>query len=201
VTGHLLGACLGLSTPVIVTPRLELVSLAPAFLRASLAGQTAEAAALIQASLPPAWPSGHERLLRRRLAQLEANPADQPWLLRAILRRAAQVRPLVGLVGFHAAPDPTGTLEIGYRVEPAARRHGYATEAVQALFAWAAASPAVERFRASIQPDNAPSLKLIDRFGFTRTGQRWDDEDQVVELVFERHARTPRPYTSDENTT
>jgi RimJ/RimL family protein N-acetyltransferase len=90
-------------------------------------------------------------------------------------------------------------LEIGYRIEPGYRRRGYATEAVQALMAWASSAHGIHRFRASVSPDNTPSLKLIHRFGFHQTGQQWDEVDGL-ELVFERHAVTPRPYTSDEDT-
>jgi RimJ/RimL family protein N-acetyltransferase len=152
--------------PPILTPRLALVSLSPQFLRASLAGQLDAAAALLGAELPLEWPRGHEPLLQRRLTQLEADPAAQPWLLRAILPRTDRV--LIGLIGFHAPPDSTGTVEIGYRVEPAFRGHGYATEAVRALFAWATQTQGIHKFRASVSPSNKPSLRLITRLGSSR---------------------------------
>jgi RimJ/RimL family protein N-acetyltransferase len=202
--------------PSIKTARLELVSLSPAFLRASLSGDAAAAAALLSAELPIDWPKRHEPLMHRRLAQLEANPADQAWLLRAIVLgrlaeakklpsgqvgpAVAKVLPLIGLIGFHAPPDETGMLEIGYRTEPPYREHGYATEAVQALLSWASCCQEVKRFRASIGPTNEPSLRLIKKLGFQQTGQQWDEVDGL-ELVFERHAVIPRPYTSDEDTT
>jgi RimJ/RimL family protein N-acetyltransferase len=90
-------------------------------------------------------------------------------------------------------------VEIGYRVEPAFRGHGYATEAVRALFAWATQTQGIHKFRASVSPSNKPSLRLITRLGFQQTGHQHDELDGL-ELVFERHARTPKPYTSDEDT-
>jgi [ribosomal protein S5]-alanine N-acetyltransferase len=210
-------------TSSIVTARFELASLSPEFLRLSLAGQPEAAAALLGAELPVDWPKRHQHLLQRRLSQLEADSTAQPWLLRAIVLRDptspaledlpsgkrlpsgefgaafGKVHPLIGLIGFHAPPDANGLLEIGYRIEPGYRRHGYATEAVVALFAWASRWDGVQRFRASISPTNEPSLRLIKKLGFHQTGQQHDESDGL-ELVFERHAVTPKPYTSDEDT-
>jgi ribosomal-protein-alanine N-acetyltransferase len=46
----------------------------------------------------------------------------------------------------------------------------------------------VTRVRASVRPDNAPSLRLVRRWGFTEVGEQWDDEDGL-ETVFEVDAR------------
>jgi [ribosomal protein S5]-alanine N-acetyltransferase len=50
------------------------------------------------------------------------------------------------------------------------RRRGYAEEAVRSLMAWAAAEYHVTRFRASISPENTPSLNLIRKLGFVQVG-------------------------------
>jgi RimJ/RimL family protein N-acetyltransferase len=52
------------------------------------------------------------------------------------------------------------------------------------MFDWAARTHGVGRFRASIAPDNEPSLALIDRLGFEQVGDQWDEEDGL-ELIFE----------------
>jgi RimJ/RimL family protein N-acetyltransferase len=54
----------------------------------------------------------------------------------------------------------------------------------------AATEPGVTTVRATISPDNAASLATITRFGFTRNGEQWDEEDGL-ELIFERPARDP----------
>ena len=87
--------------------------------------------------------------------------------------------------------------EIGYRILAQYRRHGYATEAVEALLLWAC--PKVKRFRASISPENLNSRRIVQKLGFQQTGQQWDEVDGL-ELVFERDARTPRPYTPVDTT-
>jgi RimJ/RimL family protein N-acetyltransferase len=57
----------------------------------------------------------------------------------------------------------------------------------------------VKRFRASISPDNQPSLRIIHKFGFHPTGHHHDEVDGL-ELVFERDAGRPRPYTPVDTT-
>lgn len=179
---------------MIRTPRLRLVSLSPAFLRAALEGRLGEAALLIGGQLPEGWPGADAGVLRRRLEQLEADPSEQPWLLRGML--LSTDRTLVGLVGFHARPRD-GTVEIGYRVNPQHRRQGYAEEAVRALLGWAHAQ-GVQRCLASVSPTNEPSLSLVRKLGFGHTGSQWDEEDGL-ELVFELDglatAQPMRPYT------
>jgi RimJ/RimL family protein N-acetyltransferase len=171
--------------PAITSERLELVSMSSEFMGASLHGELAHASELIGATLPGDWPGPAARTLRRRVRQLAADPSEQPWLLRAMLTRTTP-RSLVGRIGFHAPPDARGAVEIGYAVEPEYRRRGYATEAVQAMLAWATREHAIHWFVASVAPTNVPSLRLVKNLGFIQTGSQWDDEDGE-ELVFELH--------------
>lgn len=152
-------------------------------MHASLSGDLALASHLLGAALPPTWPGPAARTLRLRLDQLARDPSLQPWLLRAMVLREPTPR-LVGRIGFHAAPDARGALEVGYAVEPADRRQGFALEAVRALFTWAKHNHAITHFVASVSPTNAPSLALVRKLGFVQTGSQWDDEDGE-ELVFE----------------
>lgn len=52
---------------------------------------------------------------------------------------------------------------------------------------WAQRQPGVHGFRAAVSPANAPSLALVAKLGFARTGVQWDEIDGE-ELVFERPA-------------
>jgi ribosomal-protein-alanine N-acetyltransferase len=63
-------------------------------------------------------------------------------------------------------------------------RRGVATEAISALFDWAAREHGVTRFRASIAPDNVASLAVVAHFGFRQSGVQIDDLDGE-ELVFD----------------
>lgn len=125
--------------------------------------------------------------MRYRLDQLATDPTVQPWLLRAMVLREP-IRRVIGHIGFHAQPSAAGTLEVGYSVMEQFRQQGFAFEAVQALFAWAAHEHSIQAFVASIGPENAPSLALARKLGFEQVGSQMDAEDGL-ELVFELQAR------------
>jgi RimJ/RimL family protein N-acetyltransferase len=93
----------------------------------------------------------------------------------------------VGRAGFHGAPDENGMAEVGYAIDPAYRRRGYARAALAFLLDRAAREPAVRTVRASVRPDNHASRALIESTGFVPVGQQWDDEDGL-ETVYERPA-------------
>jgi ribosomal-protein-alanine N-acetyltransferase len=169
----------------IASARLDLVSMSPTFMHASLDGDLERAAALIGASLPDDWPGRTARTMRYRLAQLAEDPNSQEWLLRAMVLRSEAPR-VIGHIGFHAPPDARGAVEVGYTVIPSHQRQGYATEAVKALFAWATQEHQITHFKASIAPTNTPSLSLAHNLGFHQTGSQWDEEDGE-ELIFELH--------------
>lgn len=123
---------------------------------------------------------------QRRSQQLRDDPSDQAWVTGVIWDpRHSRA---VAKAGFHARPDSHGMVEIGYAVDPQWRRRGYARAAVRALLARAAQEPEVRVVRASVSPDNEPSLLLIAQFGFKRVGEQWDEEDGL-EWVHEVSAR------------
>ena len=143
------------------------------------------AAAEIGASVPSDLPDRLDNFLQFRIADLTVDPSAQPWLGRAIVMTEADGgRRIIGSAGFHSPPDVDGRVEIGYRVEPDYRRLGVATEVVRALFDWSMREHGVQRFRASVAPDNVPSLAVVRRLGFRQTGVQVDDLDGE-ELVFE----------------
>jgi RimJ/RimL family protein N-acetyltransferase len=90
----------------------------------------------------------------------------------------------VGRAGYHGPPDSSGTVEIGYAVDPAHRRCGYARAALEALLRRAAHEPQVDTVRVSIRPDNLPSYRLASQYGFCKVGEQWDDEDGL-EVIYE----------------
>jgi ribosomal-protein-alanine N-acetyltransferase len=171
--------------PPIRTARFELVSMSMRFMRLLLARDLEGAADEIGASIPPDLAERLDNFLQFRIADLEVDASAQPWLGRAIvLTDADGSRLVIGSAGFHAPPDEDGRVEVGYRVEPGYRRQGVASEVVRALFDWAAREHGVTRFRASVSPDNLPSLAVIGRLGFRQVGVQMDDIDGE-EYVFE----------------
>ncbi len=124
-------------------------------------------------------------LWQMRSAQYEQDPASAAWVTGVILDDSRRLA--VGAAGFHGPPDASGMVEIGYRVDPAHRRRGYARAAVEALLNRAATEPAVRRVRVSIRPDNLASRELMRPYGFVEVGEQWDDEDGL-EIIYEKQA-------------
>jgi ribosomal-protein-alanine N-acetyltransferase len=166
---------------VVSTERLELTSVGMEFMHSGLLGRTGDAGRIAGVRLPDHWFADNRSLLEMRRAQLRRDPAAQPWLLRLIVLRAT--REFVGYVNFHEPPEDRGWVEIGYEVEPHHRRRGYASEAAEAMFEWAA-ERGVDRFRASVSPANEASLGMVAKLGFRRVGVQWDEVDGE-EIVFE----------------
>jgi [ribosomal protein S5]-alanine N-acetyltransferase len=178
--------------PTIQSERLDLISLLPSFLEASLAGEHGTATQRLGVIVPPEWWC-ETALMHRRLDQLRADPTLQPWLLRAIVLRRTQE--MVGCIGFHTEPDPDylrelapGGVELGYKIFAPFRRQGYATEACAALMAWACQNHHVTRFVVSISPNNLPSLRIAQHFGFQKVGMHIDEVDGLEE-IFVREVR------------
>jgi RimJ/RimL family protein N-acetyltransferase len=126
----------------------------------------------------PEWAGVWER----RSTQVEQDPASAAWVTGVIWDEERQVA--VGRAGYHGPPDSSGMVEIGYAVEPAYRRRGYARAALEALLRRAAREPQVRTVRVSISPDNAASYALASQYGFAEVGEQWDDEDGL-EIIYE----------------
>jgi [ribosomal protein S5]-alanine N-acetyltransferase len=175
---------------VISSERLELILLSPQAMAALVEGRRTEVERELDASIPPDWPNEHDtRFLRYRMRQVERAPDAEPWLVRAVILRGP-ARAMIGHAGFHGQPGINGkqdpeAVELGYTIFPPHRGRGYATEAARALMDWAYAEQGIERFIASVSPNNDASLAIVEKLGFVQTGEQWDDEDGL-ELVFER---------------
>lgn len=170
-----------------MTPRIGLVQLPAAVLDALGRGELAAANRIGPVQMG-AWFVGPEcrGTWRRRALQVAEDPGSAGWITRVIVDE--DTGDAVGRAGFHGPPDPDGRVEVGYAVDPAFRRRGYARAALAALLDRARDDPAIMTVRAAVAPDNLPSLALIRRFGFSEVGEQWD-EDDGPETLFERPAR------------
>src|SRR6266542_379519 len=121
--------------------RLELPLLSLDQLDRLAAGEGASVGAELRAILPIPWLDEVRWLAGVRARQLRLRPEDGPWLLRAILLRMPNAGlEAIGYLNFHAGPDETGMVEVGYTLLPEARGHGYGIEAVRAAFDWASSA-------------------------------------------------------------
>ena len=87
---------------------------------------------------------------------------------------------MIGNAGFKGPPDPDGMVEIGYGIVPSYQGQGYATEAAEALVAYAFGSRRVRVVRAHTLPRDSPSTHVLKNCGFTRVGEVIDPEDGQV---------------------
>lgn len=166
----------------ILTERLLLEPIAPETLVALLAGDPAGASRVQRRELTPEFlDSVDDFFLRVQLERMSANPAGRGWCARTMALGGSGE--LVGHCGFHGPPADVGRAEIGYTVLPRHRGRGYATEAAGALLAWAGRE-GVRTVFAAVAPHNAPSLRVVEKLGFRRTGVQVDEIDGE-ELVFE----------------
>lgn len=92
----------------------------------------------------------------------------------------------VGSIGFFGPPVDDET-EVGYGLVEAVRGQGLATEAIRALLA--ETDRIGVRIRASVEPDNAPSIRVLAKTGFTEL--RGSDEEG--HLVMARPL-APKPF-------
>jgi RimJ/RimL family protein N-acetyltransferase len=165
------------------TRTVRIVHLDAATLAALADGDLARAVATSPVGLT-AWLAGPDCVgtWRRRARQVLETPADAPWVTGVLWDEDEQRA--VGKAGFHAAPDPDGLVEVGYAVDPAYRRRGYARAALESMITRALADPGVRTLRATVSPDNVASLGLIGQYPFVENGEQWDEEDGL-EVIFE----------------
>ena len=138
----------------IVTSRLKLRSARPGDLEAMHA-VLSDPRATRWWSTPP-----HETLDETRawLDSMIANGPDQPDF---VIERDGVV---IGKAGFWKLP------EVGYILHPDHWGQGFAGEAVEAAIGHVFATRDIEELTADVDPENAASIRLLERLGFIRTG-------------------------------
>ena len=169
---------------VLLTPRLALIALPGPVIEDVIRSGRQAFREHVGVDYPPEWPSESRHVLQLRRDQIRAGD-DHRWLIRAAVTRSRPA--MVGRVGFHAPPDPDGVVEIGYEIDASHRRQGFGLECATHLIQSAEQLGCVSAVRASIAPDNQPSLRMAERLGFRHIGEQIDEIDGL-EFVFERKA-------------
>lgn len=77
---------------------------------------------------------------------------------------------VVGGIGFKGIPNKDGLVEVGYGIDMAHRRKGYASEAVKGMVQWALGQAGVKCVTAQTEPGNEISQKVLLGCGFARDG-------------------------------
>jgi RimJ/RimL family protein N-acetyltransferase len=102
---------------------------------------------------------------------------------------------MIGQVGFadfkrEMEPSIEGFPEIGWIFAPRAQGMGYCREAVDAILAWAEHRLAADRIVAIIDPENAPSIRVAERCGFSERQTALYRDEPI--LLFTRYSRLSR---------
>jgi len=165
----------------IITPRLILRLLGEEVSSACLNNDFETAQHLLHATIPEEF-VGELNVLQRDRRLLQEDPEYKPWASRGIILKSEMK--MIGLIRFHGSPGyyadkpyMKGAVELGYRVLSDYRRKGYARETIFALINWAADAFSVQRFLASISPENLPSLALVQSLGFIKVDEVMDEID------------------------
>lgn len=164
----------------------------PSFIEAVLDDRRDEAAAELGLELPAEFPTKGERgFLAFRLRQMREDARWLRWCPNAIVLGGT----MIGHAGYHGPPginsaQNPAAVEFGYKIFPAWRGRGYATDAAVMLMDLAEGWAGVRHFVLAVSPENDPSLAIVRKLGFVRTGEQMDEEDGL-EHIFELE-RPPR---------
>ena len=121
-----------------------------------------------KAELSPDW-----------LARVRVATTADPWTLGfALVHRVTNV--VIGTCGFKGPPGADAMVEIAYGVASDHQGHGYATEAAEALVAYAFGSGKVRVVRAHTFLEANASTRVLAKCGFRPVGEVIDPEDGPV---------------------
>jgi [ribosomal protein S5]-alanine N-acetyltransferase len=158
----------------------------PAFIEAVLDDCRDEAAALLDVELPAEFPRDGERgFLEYRLRQMREDERFETWCPNVVVLEGQ----MIGHAGYHGPPGSNSAqnpdaVEFGYTIYPQWRGKGYATQAAMTLMDLAEERAGIRHFVLSVSPENDPSLAIVRKLGFVKTGEHMDEEDGL-EHVFE----------------
>jgi RimJ/RimL family protein N-acetyltransferase len=136
----------------------------------------------------PGWHPDYPRQDDRDAAAMY-HPGD-PWGPRHVVRGSTAL----GSIGFYGPPeratDGVPETEVGYGLVQEARGWGFATEALRALLV--ETDRIGVRIRASVEPANAASIRVLAKCGFTRLrGANEDGELVMARPIPERDEEQP----------
>jgi ribosomal-protein-alanine N-acetyltransferase len=144
----------------------------------------------LKATVLDGWPPplNDENSKKYTLEYLRSHPEAAGWAAWYFV--AKKHKPvLIGQGGFKGVPV-AGTVEIGYSLLPVFQRTGYAIEAVAALLDWAFGHEEVDRVIAETLPELTPSIRLLEKSGFTNIGK--GSEEGVIRFELRRAGRKTR---------
>ncbi len=123
----------------------------------------------------------------------------ETWFQLVIVQKTSDE--LIGDIGIHFLGEENLQVEIGYTVAKHWQGKGFATEAVSAVLHYLFERLKKYRVTASLDPDNIPSIKLLERLGFRKEAHFkksiWLNDEWVDDLVYALLKEEWEPYSLD----
>ncbi|HEX6791663.1 MAG TPA: GNAT family N-acetyltransferase [Candidatus Krumholzibacteria bacterium] len=166
------------------TPRLTLVPVTLETITAEISDRK-ELGRLLNAEIPSGWPpplndAGTMQWTKQNLLR---NPDTKGWgTWHFLLRRDSRPPVLIGNGGFKGKFVAPGTCEVGYSIMEEHQRRGYASEAVAAFVKWAFTHPEIDRVVAHTLTELTPSIRVLEKNGFTRVDETLEEGAIMFEL-------------------
>ncbi|MEO8938197.1 MAG: GNAT family N-acetyltransferase [Burkholderiaceae bacterium] len=130
---------------------------------------------VVDGALPPTF------VIDEAIVALRAG-GEAPWCAPFAFVERERGR-IVGSGIFKGEPDE-GWVEIGYGVAAGCRGAGHATDAVFEMVRLAFAQPGVRAVYAETSTVNGASRRVVEKVGFMHAGQRFSDDDGMVDCWF-----------------
>jgi RimJ/RimL family protein N-acetyltransferase len=111
------------------------------------------------------WERTDPESLRAEILEMAGRAPGDPggWVQLSVEDRGTGR--LVGDVGLSPAEGEPGVIKIGYTIAPEFQGRGYATEAIEALVAYAFNRLGANIVRAYASADNVPSIRVAEKIG------------------------------------
>ncbi len=157
--------------PILETEHLRLVPFTLDLMKATLTDK-ARLAQLCGARIPEDWPQPDLAEALPAIAQdMEKYPERASWD-GIIIHKADNT--IIGDMGLMSGPNEEGIADVGYSIIPAYRNHGYATEMLRELLAWAFEEAGIKKITADCLETNTGSIRVLEKAGLHCIGHDKD---------------------------
>jgi [ribosomal protein S5]-alanine N-acetyltransferase len=158
----------------IETPRLLLLTVTEATLEADRSGKGL--GELLGVIVPSTWPPEFwdQKAIEYLYRRIQRTPHYLGWCRYIALKQPTAAPVLIGGCGSTESPETREEVEIGYSMLKEFRRHGYVTEALNALIPWIFTHSLVYSVCAQTYPHLAASIGVLRKCGFVLDGTGHD---------------------------
>ena len=121
--------------------------------------------------------------LQHRIPRVAKDPSFAE--IGIILAVTKDSREVIGSAGFHDFPDSNGMIEIGFGIVDEMQNRGFGQELLIGMWRMITKRSDVKILRYTVEPNNEPSVHIVNKYGFTKVGEQVDPEDGL-ELIYEQ---------------